>query len=114
MQSGLATRGAAERVWALKLEAKLTGGGQSGFTADRLELMVELMMRTSGVRSAAVTVEEGSTALGVWVSLAVGTAEDALRRAMALVSACAQYAGIRGLAVKDGRVVEEPSPSSQT
>ena len=109
MKNGLARTRAAEQVWALEVDAKLSGDRPTLLTEEALEPMVELMLRTRGVRSAAVTVRERSTAVAVWVSLAAGAAADALRQATALVGACARYAGLTGLTVRGGRVAEGPA-----
>jgi len=106
MVATTATAWPAGPVWTLELEAELTGDAPAAAGDQALEPMVELMLRTRGVRQAWIT-GDGSAALTVNLVLAAASAPDALRRGPALARACARYASLRGFAVRDARITGE-------
>ena len=91
--------------WVVRLGIQLMGDREAIADED-LERMLELMMRTSGVRSAAATAE-GGAALYVDLDLTAPRGEVAMDRARALVAWCARYAGLGAIAVRHVQVVPE-------
>ena len=96
-------------LWDVDLTAELIGDDPAVATEELLERMVELMLRTRGVRSAAVTAEEQSAALAVRVTVEADTPHDAVKDAAGLAGFCACYAGLHGLGVGDARVIANRS-----
>ena len=91
-------------LWDVDLSAELIGDDPAVATEELLERMVELMLRTRGVRSPAVTAEEQSAALAVRVTVEADTPDDAVKDAAGLARCCACYAGLHGLAVGNATV----------
>lgn len=96
----------ADEVWTVQVEAVLNDDAAAKVDDLTLESMVELMLRTQGVRAGGVTPGgEEPTVLTVQIGLLAPNATAALARASGLVRACAGYAGLSGLLLRRGRLV---------
>lgn len=96
----------ADKVWTVQVEAVLDDDAAAKVDDVTLESMVELMLRTQGVRTARVTPgDEGPRVLTVQIGLLAADATAALARASGLVQACAGYAGLRGVLPRRGQLV---------
>ena len=100
----------ARPLWDVSLTAELIGHVPAVANDELLERMVELMLRTRGVRSAAVTAQEQSAALAVRATVEADTPHDAVKDTAGLAGRCACYAGLHGLAVADARVAADRPP----
>ena len=102
------------QVWQVPVGVELDRAGRAVTDPD-VEPLLELMLRTRGVRYAAAVPHESS--IDIAVALAAPGAGAARDRARALVASCARYAGLgpvtaitAAMAVPvDGRVPEEPA-----
>jgi hypothetical protein len=92
--------------WVVRLGIQLMGDRREAVADEDLERMLELMMRTSGVRSAAATADSGA-ALYVDLDLTAPRGELAMDRARALVAWCTRYAGLGAIEVRHVQVVPE-------
>lgn len=92
--------------WVVRLGLQLMGDRREAVADEDLERMLELMMRTSGVRSAAATAD-GAAALYVDLDLTAPRGEVAMDRARALVAWCTRYAGLGAIEVRHVHVVPE-------
>ncbi len=97
-------------AWMVQLEAEFTAAARPAPDADEWEPMVELMRRTSGVRSVAVVPRRRG--LAVAVGLSAPDATTAVEHARTLVGSCARYAGLGELAIRLVRVAAEPDAAT--
>lgn len=96
----------ADKVWTVQVEAVLDDDAAAKVDDVTLESMVELMLRTQGVRTAGVRPGgEEPTVLTVQIVLLAPNSSAALRLASGLVHACAGYGGLRGVQFRSGRLV---------
>lgn len=115
MQMAVRAAGEALQVWQVQVGVELDAAGRA-VTDQDVEPMLELMLRTRGVRYAAAVTRDGSIAIAVALDAPdAGVARD---RARALVASCARYACLGPVSAitaaapvpVDGRVPEEPAP----
>ena len=94
---------AGRQAWTVQVDAVLSDDAAAQANDVALESMIELMLRTQGVRSARLMVDgEDPAVLNVEVSLAATNWGQAVGRAAELVRSCAGYAGLRGLSLRYG------------
>jgi len=102
-----------EPAWAVRLEVQLGDDRREPVSDEELERMLELMMRTRGVRSAAASARAGP-ALDVDLSLTALRGEEAMERARSLIECCARYAGIGAIVLHEGLALpERASPGAR-
>jgi len=99
-----------EPAWVVRLEIQLLGGRRKEVSDVELESMLELMMRTRAVRSAAASASAGP-ALCVDIRLTAARGEEAVERARSLVECSARYAGVGPIALREGLAVPERAAS---
>lgn len=96
----------ADQVWTVQVEGVLSDDATAKVDDVTLESMVELMLRTQGVRTARATPgAEEPAVLTVQIGLLAPDATAALARARGLVQACAGYAGLRGVVPRRDQLV---------
>jgi hypothetical protein len=94
-------------VSTVRVEAVLSDDSTAKLDDKTLESMVELMLRTQGVRTAGVTLSsEAPTVLAFQIGLVARDAAEALGRATALVRSCAGYSGLRSVLLRGGRLAD--------
>lgn len=94
-----------DQVSTVQLEAVVSDDSTARVDDKTLESMVELMLRTRGVRKAGVTLGgKDPTVLAFQIGLVAPNTAEALGRASALVHSCAGYAGLRGVVLRGIRL----------
>ena len=94
---------ASRQVWTLQVDAVLGDDAVAKANDTVVENMIELMLRTQGVSSARLMLGgEDPLVLDVEVRLTATNWAEAVGRATALVRSCADYAGLRNMALRNG------------
>lgn len=81
------------RAWSLQLEAGL-GGGAASPSEERMTALADLMARMPGVHTVAVEPPSCPDRLRLTVTVDGYDLRGAMKRAVALLRACASYAGL--------------------